>query len=97
MTHKHGEPKFSLGNVFITSNGSDLVRSGRLQLQEYLDRHMAGDWGDCSEIEKKFNDEALSAGSGRLFSVYHVDAKITLWVITETDPRSTMILLPYEY
>jgi hypothetical protein len=57
---------------------------------------MSGDWGDdlCDE-DKDANNRALLDGS-RILSAYRaLDVKV--WVITEADRSSTLILLPSEY
>lgn len=68
---------------------------------EFLRRHLAGDWGCVSDADKKANDDALSSGA-RLLSSYRTTKGVRLWVLSEAvgdDGRRqvTTILLPEEY
>jgi hypothetical protein len=58
--------------------------------------HQAGDWGDLCEEDKQLNDDSVNT-HGRIFSAYHLNSGVKVWVITEADRRATTILLPDEY
>jgi hypothetical protein len=62
----------------------------------FLSRHVTGDWGDLNRGDKAANNQALMTGE-RIFSTYHINTGVKLWVITEADRSSTCILLPEEY
>lgn len=105
-TTKDQEPKFSLGKVFVTAAINDVL-SVEKAFEEFVNasisRHHRGDWGDCSEEDAQFNDEALQNGT-RIFSVYllpenlkWVSREEKIWIITEADRSSTMVLWPSEY
>jgi hypothetical protein len=72
-----------------------------VDIAAYLQRHHTGDWGDLSAGDKRLNDAAVRTGEGRIFSAYDLPGKpgsITkIWIITEADRASTMVLLPSEY
>lgn len=61
-----------------------------------LSRQQRGDWGDVCADDAEQNTEALKLGN-RILSAYVLgDSQERLWVITEYD-RSTTLLLPEEY
>jgi hypothetical protein len=70
-------------------------------VQESLNRHVKGDWGDVDDEDKQTNDQALKQGT-RLLSAYSDDrfpknGVATIWIITEADRSATTILFPDEY
>ncbi len=62
----------------------------------FLEKHLAGDWGEVDAEDQRANDEALVRGE-RLLSAYRTLRGVRLWVITEADRSSTCCLLPEEY
>ncbi len=58
-----------------------------------LERHLQGDWGDCTDAEREDNDIALRDGF-RIWSVYHDRHGTRFWIITEPDRSVTSIILP---
>ena len=91
------QPRFSPGQVVMTTGVDGLVRQGRLNPVPYLRRHLDGDWGDLSDDDWRLNDAALKSGEDRLFSSYQVTRDLKLWIITEWDRSVTTLLLPSEY
>lgn len=86
--------KFELGQVLITPGAHD-----DLDLKDVassLVRHAGGDFGDMSEEDKAYNEEALEIG-GRIMSAYRDRNGVKFWIITEYDRSATTILLPEEY
>lgn len=70
-------------------------------IQDSLNRHVKGDWGDVDDEDKQTNDLALKQGP-RLLSAYNDDrfpknGVATIWIITEADRSATTILFPDEY
>ena len=70
-------------------------------VQQSLNRHVKGDWGDVDEEDKRTNDKSLKHGT-RLLSAYNDDrfpknGVATIWIITEADRSATTILFPDEY
>ena len=61
-----------------------------------LRRHLAADWGEVDEHDRRENDFSLEKGF-RLLSVYHAADGTAFWVITEADRSHTTVLLPAEY
>jgi hypothetical protein len=94
-------PKFSLGRVVATPGALDALQRAGQSPDEFLRRHLKGDWGDLGTDDQTLNDEALLNGS-RIFSAYRTSIGDKLWVITqaadESGPRSaTTLLMPDEY
>ena len=86
-------PKFSLGQVVITTNAANSLQMA--DVQHALCRHMRGDWGEACPEDAELNNESLEHG-GRLLSVYR-SGENRFWIITEWDRSITTVLLPEEY
>ena len=94
-------PKFPLGQVVATPGAIEAMEEAGQTPDYFLDRHVAGDWGDVSADDRQLNDEALKDGS-RLLSAYPTLKGKKLWVITEAmdddgHRAATTLLLPSEY
>ncbi len=95
---------FETGTVVMTCGIRDLMFSdehAQEVVQNCLERHCKGDWGDLCEDDKAMNDESLEAEkkggwTDSLFSSYETDVG-KIYVITECDRSATTILLPEEY
>ena len=71
----------------------------RLFVNVSVGKHLAGDWGDLSEEDKKRNDDAVTNG-GRIFSSYIrvvQNREEEINVITEADRSMTTVMFPEEY
>jgi hypothetical protein len=93
--------KFSLGEVVATPGALEAMAATRQTPQEFLRRHVAGDWGDLDATDKVLNNEALVNGR-RLLSAYRLNNGEKIWIITEAvdddgQRACTTILLPDEY
>ena len=87
---------FSLGQVVATPGAlTALQKAGQLP-QEFLARHVQGDWGDLCEQDRQENALSLERGF-RLLIRYNTSAGEALYVITEADRSVTTLLLPEEY
>ena len=84
--------KFKLGQILMTPGASELNRN---HVMDALKRHVSGDFGVVSDIDKECNEEAISTGD-RILSAYISDG-VRFWIITEAGRESTTILLPEEY
>ncbi len=95
---------FNTGQVVATRGVYDLACQDPdfdKFVQESLNRHVKGDWGDVDDEDKQTNDQALKQDI-RLLSAYNDDrfpknGVATIWIITEADRRATTILFPDEY
>jgi hypothetical protein len=62
----------------------------------FLQRHLAGDWGDLSLEDIRENELRLQHG-WRTLSAYTLRTGVKFWIITEADRSVTTFLLPDEY
>ena len=85
---------FQSGKIVATPGALALAERG-IDLLEYLQRHLNGDWGDLCEEDKAENLFSLKHGL-RLLSTYNTLFG-RLWIITEADRSVTTFLLPEEY
>ena len=91
-----GWPRFALGRCLATPGAVEAINDAGQAPADFLNRHLRGDWGDCDTDDKQANEDAVKTGA-RIFSVYHTQKEVKLWVITEADRSATTILLPEEY
>jgi hypothetical protein len=54
--------------------------------------HVRGDWGEVSPKDIKGNDFSLKHGI-----LYNLNTGVNIWVSTEADRSSSLVLLPDEY
>ena len=90
------KPRFTLGQIVATPAALHAMDESGQTPEYFIDRHMAGDWGEVDADDRRANDEALVNGE-RLLSAYKTLLGVRLWVITEADRSSTCVLLPEEY
>lgn len=89
-------PRFPHGRVHMTSRVISLVREGRLDALGYLERHLAGDWGEMSRLEQQANDAGLTGG--HLFvSRYSVAPDVKLVIVTNVKFRLTKLMVLCEF
>lgn len=98
---KTASPKFALGQQVGTPAALKEIHEAGQSALALLARHVAGDWGDLDDEDKRHNDEALKDGS-RILSAYNLRSGVRIWIITEAADDSgqraaTTILLPDEY
>ena len=88
--------KFSPGSIVATPGALAALEASGADPMAYVVRHIAGDWGEVDEHDRRENELSLREGF-RLMSVYTLSNRVKIWVITEADRSSTCILLPSEY
>jgi hypothetical protein len=89
-------PRFALGQVVATPGALEALEEAGQLPQEFLHRHVVGDWGELDEHDREANERAVHGGD-RIFSSYLTKKGAKLWVITEYDRSVTTLLLPSEY
>ena len=90
------QPLFALGQVVATTGAQTALEEAGQSFQEFLVRHVTGDWGLMSEQGKQENDYAVANGL-RIRSSYETNLGVKFWIITEHDRSVTTFLLPLEY
>ena len=88
--------KFSPGSVVATPAVLEAFRAAGDDPLAYLVRHLAGDWGDVDEHDRRENELSLQRG-WRILSCYRMSNGTRFWIITEADRSATTLLLPDEY
>jgi len=90
------KPRFSLGRVLAIPGALEALAEAEQQPDEFVSRHVAGDWGDVCPEDAQENELSLQHGF-RLLSAYTLSTGHKLWIITEADRSATTLLLPEEY
>jgi hypothetical protein len=88
------KPLFKLGNVRITK--AVLKKVDDDKVHEFLTNHVTGDFGQLDKTDIKLNNEAIETGEDRVFSCYEYYSR-KIYIITEWDRSSTMIMFAEEY
>ncbi|RZI43850.1 hypothetical protein EGT07_07855 [Herbaspirillum sp. HC18] len=88
-------PLFSLGQVVATPGVLTHLEKHGVNAQEYLERHVRGDWGEVPSEDAVENNVAVRYGF-RVISSYTI-ASEKVWVVTEADRSVTTMLFPSEY
>jgi hypothetical protein len=93
--------KFSPGRLVATPGALEVLDQSGQCPAFFLEKHLAGDWGEVDQGDRNLNDQALLDG-GRLLSTYRTLKGVKVWIITEavgddSQRASTCILLPEEY
>ena len=86
--------KFGLGEIYVTRAALGVLTI--TDMNNSLQRHARGDWGNVGSDDWEANDLALSE-EHRLLSVYESTTYEVFWIITEWDRSLTTILLPRDY
>ncbi len=98
MNPKEGEQPslFQPGQTLATPGALQAFQEAKQAPEEFLARHLKGDWGDLEDEDKQENELSLKHGF-RLLSSYRLKTGAKIWVITEADRSATTLLLPDEY
>jgi hypothetical protein len=77
------------------------LEEAKVDIIDLVERHIAKNWGDLSDEDKRLNDEALHDGS-RILSAYILPTDVKILIITEDaddngNRTATTALLPEKY
>ena len=95
-TKTEKQPLFELGRVVATPGALAALEEADQRPEEFLARHVAGDWGEVSDEDKQENDFSVENGF-RILSSYRTRKGVKFWIITEYDRSVSTLLLPLEY
>jgi len=96
ITNQTHTKLFPLSQIVATPLCLHVISEAVQHPVDFLRRHLAGDWGDLSDEDKRLNDEAVKDES-RILSAYKTTRGDRVWLISEADRSATTILLPSEY
>nr|WP_242431757.1 hypothetical protein [Burkholderia ambifaria] len=88
-------PLFRLGKIVATRGVLTHLEHHGIAADQYLKRHMCGDWGMVPPEDARANCLAVQHGT-RILSTYDIGGR-RVWVITEADRSVTTLLFPEEY
>ena len=88
--------RFLLGSIVSTPGALRALEESGETPGIFIKRHVAGDWGELDEEDRRENELSVAQGF-RLLSSYALSSGDKLWIITEADRSSTTLLLPSEY
>lgn len=89
------QPLFALGSLQLSEKVYWLASKSLIDPLPYVQRHLAGDWGDAGEAEQQANAVAFDQGAP-IRSRYRITPHLFLLVITSDDHRTTVVQLPEE-
>jgi len=88
--------KFEPGQIVATPGALEAFRASGEEPLPFLQRHLAGDWGELDGHDVRENEFSLLHG-WRILSCYRLSSGVRIWLITEADRSVTTFLLPEEY
>lgn len=86
---------FALGSLQLSEKVYWLASKSLIDPLPYVQRHLAGDWGDVGEAEQQANAVALDQDAP-IRSRYQITPHLFLLVIASDDHRTTVVQLPEE-
>lgn len=94
-------PLFPMGQVLCTPSAWQEIKRNQADISALLKRHALGDWDNMNGDDNSFSIErGYPIISSYVVSTDTFDGCVfnnTIWIITEGDRSTTMILLPEEY
>jgi hypothetical protein len=90
------EPAFGLGRLTATPGALTALAEAEVQIWMLASRHVAGDFGDVDDDDRRANEAAIRDGD-RILSSYRLPTGVEIWLLTEADRSATTALLPSEY
>src|SRR5215510_7355480 len=81
---QHPCPRFPLGRIVATPGALEALEQAGQSARDFLTLHVAGNWGEIDEDDRRENEVSLHAGF-RLLSAYRLRTGARLWIISEAD------------
>jgi len=93
------KPLFALGEVVMTSGVVELIDRYNLNPEDYLNKHVHGDWHEMGEEHERRNLESVQLGLSILssFTLAGDFPERRICVMTQADRSVTTLFLPMEY
>ncbi len=89
-------PRFALGQVVATPGALEALERAGQTAWELVARHVQGDFGEVDAEDRQANEDAIQHGE-RILSSYTLRTGEKIWVITEADRSSSVVLRPEDY
>lgn len=90
-------PLFEVGQLVITRRAQQALDDANQSVQEFVSRHVVGDYGSIPDHVRQENQDALDYGDERILSAYTTGKGIGIWVCTEENRESTAVIVEREY
>ena len=91
MFEQRQQPMMPVGKVMVTGHAHAILP--REEINEALNRHRMGDWGDLPPDERQINEKALKTGE-EIVSLYESKAGAVFCITTSGDRKETEISVP---
>ena len=88
--------RFLTGQVVATRSAMEELERAGQKPEEFLDKHLSGDWGEVDAEDRERNEWAVEVGE-RILSAYTLRTGVKIWIITEGSRCATTLLLPSDY
>jgi hypothetical protein len=88
--------KFKLGRVVTTIGAVHAFMENRQAPNEFITRHVNGDWGELCEEDKEANEIAIK-NNYRILSKYRLDDGQEIYICTEWDRSYTTVMKKEDY
>ena len=82
--------------MVATPGALEALEEAQQTPEEFLVRHVQGDWKDLDAHDQQANAQAVKEGH-RILSAYDTKLGTRVWLITEWDRSVTTLLCPDEY
>lgn len=92
------EDRFKLGEIIILDGAYRLLQEAQKSADEFIERHVKGDWGNVDDADRVLNDKTLEFNfDRRIHSEYYLPTDERIWIFTQWNRALTSIVAPFEY
>jgi hypothetical protein len=88
-----------IGKITISPVASELLKEVPYPLNELIEKHRSGDWGNISAVDEAVNIESIKDDNGTVLSMYEINTEM-LFIRTYLSPhkneRKTDIVTGWE-
>lgn len=88
--------KFDPGEILSTKAAMELVLKTKIIGQQYIQKHLKGNFGDVDFKQKKTNKDNIALKSGEVVSEYLLINGSILKIVTDFENKATVFCIPGE-
>jgi len=88
--------KFDPGEILSTKTAMELVLKTKIIGQQYIQKHLKGNFGDAGCKQRKINKKNISLKSGEVVSEYLLSNGSVLKIVTDFGNKATVFCVPNE-